>query len=70
MTILSCGTESINYCLRGSALASQAAGHGNHIITSAVEHDAVLEVVRFLVDSHGFEASFVPVDEFGMVRSG
>jgi len=45
LTIVSCGTESINWCLRGAALQAKADWGGSHIMTSAVEHDAVLETV-------------------------
>mmetsp|Transcript_16362 Transcript_16362/g.37925 ORF Transcript_16362/g.37925 Transcript_16362/m.37925 type:complete len:469 (+) Transcript_16362:70-1476(+) len=69
VVLMSCGTETINYCLRGAALAAKAAGHGNHIITSSVEHDAVLEVVRHLVREHGFEATFLGVDPHGRVSA-
>jgi cysteine desulfurase NifS/selenium donor protein len=58
------GTESNNYAIRGVALAGRA--RGNHIITSAVEHPAVIEVCRWL-ESQGFRITVLPVDEFGMV---
>lgn len=67
MIIMSCGTETINYCLRGTAQAALAAGRGNHIVTSAVEHDAVLATVDFLTSSMGFTSTIVPVDKYGMV---
>lgn len=58
------GTESNNHAIRGtvSALAHQ----GNHVITSAVEHPAVLEVCRFL-EKNGAAITYLPVDGFGMV---
>lgn len=70
IVILSGGTESINYCLRGAALHARdtTSGGGNHIITSVVEHVAVLETVKYLV-SIGFEATFVPVDSEGKVSA-
>lgn len=67
--ILSGGTESINYCLRGAALSAyeRTGGFGNHIITSKIEHVAVLETIKYLVLKCGFEATYLPVDEKGQV---
>ena len=58
------GTESNNLAIRGVAQALR--DKGNHIITSAVEHPAVIEVCRYL-ESQGFRLSIVPVDETGLV---
>lgn len=63
-----CGSESNNIALRGVLTAARAAGRGNHLITSAIEHSAVLETARQLRDYYGFELTIVPVDEFGRVR--
>ena len=63
-----CGSESNNLALRGVMAAARAAGRGNHLITSAIEHSAVLETARQLRDLYGFELSIVPVDENGCVR--
>ncbi len=58
------GTESNNHAIRGAARALRA--KGNHIITSVVEHPAVLEVCRYL-EGDGFKTTFLPVDAEGIV---
>ncbi|QWV91710.1 cysteine desulfurase [Geomonas oryzisoli] len=58
------GTESDNQALIGTAFANRE--RGNHIITSAVEHPAVLRPLRWL-EEQGFAVTYLPVDGAGMV---
>ena len=58
------GTESNNYAIKGVALAGR--DKGNHIITSAVEHPAVIEVCRWL-ESQGFRVTVLSVDKHGFL---
>ncbi|MEK7396817.1 MAG: cysteine desulfurase family protein [Candidatus Poribacteria bacterium] len=58
------GTESNNYAIKGIAFSRRKIG--NHIITTQIEHPAVIEVCKFL-EEHGFEITYLPVDEYGMV---
>ncbi|MEG1547173.1 MAG: cysteine desulfurase NifS [Clostridia bacterium] len=59
-----CGTESDNTVLFG--VAEKLKDKGNHIITTAVEHHAVLYAAQTL-EKRGYEVTYLPVDEYGMV---
>lgn len=59
------GTESNNMAIHGAAYANSS--RGNHIITSAVEHHAVLNTVKAL-GRQGFNVTILPVDRYGMVN--
>lgn len=58
------GTESDNFAIKGTVHALK--GKGNHIITSSIEHSAVLNTCKFL-EQEGFKVSYLPVDEYGIV---
>ncbi|KQX07421.1 MULTISPECIES: cysteine desulfurase family protein [unclassified Leifsonia] len=58
------GTEADNLAIKGIALASP---RGRHIITTAIEHEAVLESVAHLERVHGFDITVLPVDDAGLV---
>ena len=59
------GSESTNLALHG--ISRQLRNKGRHIITSAVEHHAVLQPCEYLANNEGFEVTFLPVDSAGRV---
>jgi len=60
----SCGSEGDNLAIKGVAEAMRE--RGNHIITTAVEHPAVLSACKYL-EKHGYEVTYLPVDGHGML---
>ena len=61
------GTESNNAVIVGIALARR--DRGNHIITSKIEHHAILEPCHFL-EKQGYDVTYLPVDQYGLVDPG
>jgi cysteine desulfurase len=59
------GTESDNIALIGGAMANHRAGH--HIITTRIEHPAILQTCAYL-EEQGFEVTYLPVDGRGVIR--
>ena len=61
------GTESDNLAVKGIVLASS---RGRHVITTAIEHEAILESVDYLVRHHEATSTILPVNEEGLVSPG
>lgn len=61
------GSESDNWAVKGAAELGERKGK-KHIITTAVEHHAILHTCEYL-EKHGFEVTYLPVDEYGRVTA-
>jgi cysteine desulfurase len=61
----SSGAEANNLAIKGGALANLK--KGRHLIVSGIEHHSVLNAARYLEKFHDFEATFLPVDKYGLV---
>lgn len=66
ITFTSGGTESDNLAVTGLALANP---RGKHIVSAKTEHEAVLAALEFLERVHGFEITWVDLDEFGQIEN-
>jgi len=58
------GSESVNWAIKGITEANR--GRGNHIITTTVEHHAVLYTCQYL-EKNGYDVTYLPVDKYGMI---
>ncbi len=63
------GTEANNLAILGAARFARKKHQGNHIVTTAVEHEAVLAACRYLAENEGFDLTVLPVDKYGLVSA-
>jgi cysteine desulfurase len=61
------GTEADNAAIKGIAWAARDAGRGNHLVTTQIEHHAVLETMTWLAEHQGFSLDVLPVQANGIV---
>lgn len=65
ISFMGCGSESDNLAIKGMAFASQK--KGNHLITTPIEHHAVLHTCQYL-ERFGFKTTYLPVDRYAQVK--
>ena len=65
--VTSGGTEANNLAIKGIAIAAMLQHGKRHLITTPIEHEAVLESADYLARVHGFEITLLPVDAFGRI---
>ncbi|HYJ49906.1 MAG TPA: cysteine desulfurase family protein [Microbacterium sp.] len=61
------GTEANNLAVKGVTIAAALSRGARHLILTPIEHESILESAAYLARVHGFELTYVPVDEFGRV---
>lgn len=63
------GTEANNLAVKGIALGRSQLNGARHVVSTPIEHESILESVRYLERLHGFEATLLPVDGNGRVSA-
>ena len=64
----SSGTEADNWALKGTLEKARTAGKGDHLVTTQIEHHAILHTAAYLEKVEGFRVTYLPVDPEGRVR--